>query len=245
MTHRHPQPATGQPDREPEEGLDLSSALGDALAAVEALERRHQLADGSGQDSELPAAAQASHPGEDQLGARSAQLQAHNAQLQHQVVQLQSQVGQLQHQVDQFQHQVAQLQAQLGHGHEQLATLRKVVQRQDSELPQLATRKVLEQLLSPIDNLAAVIAHLQQSELLTPSGAEAVSMLQGEWARALARLEVVPFDAVGQPLDTSRHEVIARQADPAQPHGVVLRQAGRGYLWQGKVLRPAAVVINS
>lgn len=211
-THKAPPHAAPESLDTAAEGLDLTSALGDALAAVEARERRHVTT----ADSESAA----------ERGRDLAETRA----LQAQVVQLTS--------------QVAQLQAQLGHAQEQLAALRRVAQRHEVDLPLQGTRKALEQLVAPLDNLTAVVHHLRQAELLSPAGHEAVSMLEAEWARALARLDVTAFDAVGHPFDGQRHEIIARQHDPAQPPGTVLRQAGRGYLWQGKVLRAAAVVVN-
>ena len=75
-----------------------------------------------------------------------------------------------------------------------------------------------------------------------PQSAQAVSMLRERWLRSLQAAGVQAFDAVGQPFDPMVHEVIA-QEESAAATGTVLRQVGRGYLLDGKLVRSARVVV--
>ena len=69
-------------------------------------------------------------------------------------------------------------------------------------------------------------------------------MLQQQWQRAFAVLQVTPFDALGQQYDAQVHEYIASAPSDA-PVGQVIRQVGRGYLLGGRLLRSARVVVSA
>lgn len=136
------------------------------------------------------------------------------------------------------------LQREVQVAREDLAVARKRIQRAEQEGPYQGARKTLETLLGLFDNLYAVAGHLMHNEALTMQGRQAVEMLTAEMARCLQRLDVEPFDAVGQPFDPNDHELISHFRDLNQPNGVVLRQAGRGYRLQGRLLRGARVIVN-
>lgn len=55
---------------------------------------------------------------------------------------------------------------------------------------------------------------------------------------------VCAIEAVGQPLDPLAMRAVAAEAAAEQPHGLVLREARRGYLCDGEVLRVAEVIVN-
>ena len=59
------------------------------------------------------------------------------------------------------------------------------------------------------------------------------SLLDAEGVRA--------FESVGEPFDPARHEAVATVRDFDGAPGTVVDEAGRGYLWNGELLRPARV----
>ena len=61
----------------------------------------------------------------------------------------------------------------------------------------------------------------------------------------LEKFGVTPFASVGQPFDPERHEAIARVPAQGQPEGTVVDETARGYLLNGRVLRPAMVTVAS
>ncbi len=125
-----------------------------------------------------------------------------------------------------------------------LASLRRMMHRAEQDLPQQTARKLLDGLLPALDHLTTVSEYLMLHEPLTDHGRQAIEMLNAEWRRAMIRLQLEPFDALGLPFDQARHEIIARVADPMHPDATVVRQAARGYLYAGRLLRSAQVVIN-
>jgi molecular chaperone GrpE len=122
--------------------------------------------------------------------------------------------------------------------------VRKRLQRAELDLPHLGARQLLTSLLPALDDLDALLDHLGARETLTEQGQEAVAMLRDRWQKALQAGQVMTFDAVGQRFDPAVHEVIAQVADADLAEGTVVRQAGKGYLLGGKLLRCARVVVS-
>jgi molecular chaperone GrpE len=60
----------------------------------------------------------------------------------------------------------------------------------------------------------------------------------------LATHRVRPIDALGQPLDPQRMRAVGVEAAPDAPDGVVLREARRGFLHGGELLRATEVIVN-
>ncbi len=54
---------------------------------------------------------------------------------------------------------------------------------------------------------------------------------------------VVPIEAVGSQFDPSRHEAVAHEATDSVPETTILAELRKGYLINGRVLRPAVVKV--
>jgi len=70
-----------------------------------------------------------------------------------------------------------------------------------------------------------------------------VELIQRELLRVLEKFGVTPFDSLGQPFDPERHEAIARVPAMGQREGTVVNETARGYMLNGRVLRPAMVTV--
>lgn len=209
-----------QPPAEPT--TDWDSALSEALAAVEGRKR----------DPEAVAASDTVQvPALDFAMAEQAQLRA--------------EVDELRAALKSSQQALARSQAETVQNANQVATLRRILQRTEADLPQQAARRLIEGLLPALDHLESLTTFLLSGQELSPQSRQAVEMLDSEWRRALTRLQVEPIEAVGQPFDANLHQMIAQQHVEGQPTGVVLRQVHRGYLMHGKLIRSAAVVVQS
>ena len=60
----------------------------------------------------------------------------------------------------------------------------------------------------------------------------------------LATHRVRPIDALGKPLDPQRMRAVSVEVVPENPDGVVLREARRGFLHGGELLRAAEVIVS-
>lgn len=219
--------------------LDLSAAFEDALAAIE---KREPKVEGRPPSGPQP-------PTGDAAAAASADSVVAERPV---PAALAAQLGIAQNELERARAEIEDLRRSLGrassdvaHAQADLASLRRMLARNEQDLPQQTARKLLDGLLPALDHLTTVAEYLMLHEPLTDHGRQAVEMLNAEWRRALLRIQLEPFDALGMQFDPQRHEIIARVTDSMHPDATVLRQAARGYLYAGRLLRSAQVVVNA
>ncbi|MEA3198953.1 MAG: molecular chaperone GrpE [Thermoplasmata archaeon] len=93
---------------------------------------------------------------------------------------------------------------------------------------------LLKALLPSLDNLDRALAHTEDP------GLKAVAR---GLAGALAAQGIVVLDPAGEAFDAKLHEAIATEAREGAKPGAVLRVAEKGYQIDGRVVRPARVVV--
>jgi molecular chaperone GrpE len=84
-----------------------------------------------------------------------------------------------------------------------------------------------------------------QSEALKaePQVYQGMRSIQRQIHQLLEQRGVMTFASVGQPFDPSLHEAVDTEPSPKFPEAAVSREVEKGYLWEGKVLRAAKVVV--
>ena len=127
---------------------------------------------------------------------------------------------------------------------DQQVELQRRLDRAESDLPARTTRNLLMQLLPALDAQYAVFRGLDSSAALTPDVVNAMEMVRADWQRTLASIGVVAFDAEGTRFDPAVHEAISTVVADGVAPGTVARQVGRGYLYEGRLLRCAQVVVG-
>lgn len=233
-------PASG-PASVPGGALDLSAAFESALAALEKFDKIDPAADQiAAQDAKasgvLPAAA---------VAAPDPNLLAELAQLKQELAVARSEADQARTEAAEVRRSLGRAHAEAAHAQADVASIRRMIARAEADLPVQTARRLLEGMLPALDHLTSVAEYLMLHETLTEHGRQAIEMLLAEWRRAMVKIQLEPFDALGLPFDPQRHEIIARVSDPMHPDATVLRQAARGYLYAGRLLRSAQVVVNS
>ena len=119
---------------------------------------------------------------------------------------------------------------------------RKRAVREREELIKGANENLIRELLPVLDNLDRALAAAKGD----PSAAAVsagVELIQRELLRVLERAGVTPFSAVGAPFDPERHDAVARVPAAGRPDMSVVDETARGYLINGRVLRPAQVTV--
>ena len=74
---------------------------------------------------------------------------------------------------------------------------------------------------------------------------QGVELLYKQLADTLNRLGVVPVEAKGKPFDPHLHEALSNLETQEYEENTVVEELRRGYLFNGRLLRPAQVVIAS
>ena len=115
---------------------------------------------------------------------------------------------------------------------------RRRVERDRHVAARQAKRELLKALVELADGFDRALAHIDDSPGSVAAG------LNGMQRRLTSLLEaegVKPFDSVGQKFDPAFHEAMATVRDEGTAAGTVIDEAGRGYLWNDELLRPARV----
>lgn len=126
-----------------------------------------------------------------------------------------------------------------------LENFRRRVVREKDELRQFAAGRVLEDLLPVIDNLGLGIAAAKapNADLKTLVGG--IEMVLGQLKSSLANHGLKEINPAGEKFDPNQHESIASQPSKEIAEGSVLQVVRTGYGLNGRLLRPASVVLSS
>lgn len=117
---------------------------------------------------------------------------------------------------------------------------RKRLLREQEETSRAGARRIVSDLLPVVDNLERALAHAAADDPLN----EGVAMVLQQMLDVFAKEGVERIDALGEPFDPNEHQAVgsAERADVAEDTCVAVYHAG--YRMQGRVLRPASVVVS-
>lgn len=119
---------------------------------------------------------------------------------------------------------------------------RKRVAREKEAVVAYGNERILLAILPFVDNLERAIS---QTNADTPAEAllSGVQMTYDQILGELRKFGLEQISAVGESFDPNRHEAIARVAWEGKPEGTVLAENSKGYLLNGRLLRPAQVTV--
>lgn len=144
--------------------------------------------------------------------------------------------------------QLAEAEARAQHEREQmlraiaeLDNVRKRAARDVEQAQRFALERFAQELLGVVDSLEMAAA--------TADKADAASLVAGQDATlrllksAFARFSINQIDPQGEPFDPERHEAMAMQPSAGAEPNSVLQVVQRGYELNGRLLRPARVIV--
>jgi molecular chaperone GrpE len=126
-----------------------------------------------------------------------------------------------------------------------LENFRRRTVREKDELRVLATGRIVEDILPALDNLALGLAAAKQPKADLKSLVGGIDMVLAQLRSALANHGLKEINPTGQMFDPHQHESISHQpsADVKEEH--VLTVVRTGYSLNGRLVRPASVVLSS
>lgn len=120
----------------------------------------------------------------------------------------------------------------------ELENARKRQERDRVRLREMASEKLVRELLPVVDNLDRALE-------VEGDIHEGVRATRDQFLGVLAREGVEPVASDGEPLDPAVHEAVMMEPSEEREEGTVLRTFERGYVMNGKTIRPAKVVVAS
>ncbi|SNB59326.1 molecular chaperone GrpE [Marinobacter sp. es.042] len=150
-----------------------------------------------------------------------------------------SEVEALQAQVQEFQEQILRSQAEM-------QNVRRRAEIDVEKAHKFALEKFVKELLPVADSLEKAVesteGHDESGELVA-SIREGVEMTLSLFMSSLKKFNVEQINPVGEPFDPQHHEAMSMVPAPdAEPNSVVA-VVQKGYLLNGRVVRPAMVVV--
>jgi molecular chaperone GrpE len=126
-----------------------------------------------------------------------------------------------------------------------LENFRRRTVREKDELRQFAASRVLEDLLPVLDTLALALNAAKKPGADVKSLTGGVEMVLGQLKTALANHGLKEINPAAQPFDANLHESISAQPSADVPEGNVAAVVRTGFSLNGRLLRPASVVVSS
>jgi molecular chaperone GrpE len=113
---------------------------------------------------------------------------------------------------------------------------RKRQERERERMLSMATERLVQELLPVLDNL---------DRALEAGGdiREGVLATRNQLAEVLGNEGLLPVASDGQPFDPNVHEAVMGRLSEEHEEGIILQTFERGYLLNGKPIRPAKVVV--
>lgn len=125
-----------------------------------------------------------------------------------------------------------------------LADLQNFKRRTEEEKKSFAlfaNMEIVLQLLPVIDNFRRAFGHIPQ-ELRGNEWIEGIYRIEKQFTDTLKNIGIVEIPSVGNAINPLHHEVVMQ--GPGEKE-IVTEEFERGYMFQGKVLRPAKVKVGN
>lgn len=121
---------------------------------------------------------------------------------------------------------------------------RRRMQREKEELSKFANESILREILPVIDNLERAVSHAKETEGDVSTLVEGVEMTLSQFQGVLTKFNVTVVDAKGMLFDPACHEAMGQIERDDCDANTVVEVMQSGYLLNGRLLRPALVMVS-
>ena len=147
--------------------------------------------------------------------------------------------------IEQLQAQVAELREELLRAHAEMQNLRRRAERDVENAHKYALDKFVADIVSVADNLERAIAAIDPEVEAAAAIGEGVKLTYKGFLDVLRRFNVEQVDPQNQPFDPELHQAMTTVPHAELPANTVLEVFQKGYLLNGRLVRPAMVVVTS
>ena len=116
--------------------------------------------------------------------------------------------------------------------------------REKDELRAFAASRIVEDLLPVVDNLGFAITAAQAPNAELKAITDGVEMVATQFKTALGNHGLKEVNPVDAEFDPNLHEALSQQPSETVPEGHVLQVVRIGYTLNGRLLRPASVLVS-
>ncbi len=123
------------------------------------------------------------------------------------------------------------------------ANFQKRSAKQISEAISFERERIVKALLPVMDNFEHTMAHAESAEDVE-AVVKGVKIIYDQMLDVLKSHGVEQICALGEQFDPALHQAMLQKEDEEKEDGVVLEEYQKGYRLNGRVIRPAKVVVN-
>jgi molecular chaperone GrpE len=145
---------------------------------------------------------------------------------------------------EQLLEQVAKANDQVLRVQAEMQNVRRRAERDVESAHKFALDKFAADLLPVVDNLERALAAIDAADEGQKSVAEGLELTLKSFMEVLARYKIEAIDPAGQPFDAELHQAVSMVPNPDLEANTVMDVFQKGYTLNGRLVRPAMVVVS-
>jgi molecular chaperone GrpE len=149
------------------------------------------------------------------------------------------------HQVEELQQKLSTLGEQLLREQAEMQNVRRRAQRDIESAHKYALEKFATELLLVVDNLERAIDAIDEDDESQKSVAEGLELTLKSFSEVLAKYNVEAVEPQGQPFDADLHQAVSTVPNKDVEPNTVINVFQKGYTLNGRLIRPAMVVVST
>ncbi len=147
--------------------------------------------------------------------------------------------------VEELQQKLSTLGEQLLREQAEMQNVRRRAQRDVESAHKFALEKFATELLSVVDNLERAIGAIDAEDESQKAVAEGLELTLKTFVDVLTKHSVEPVDPEGQPFDADLHQAVSMVPNAEVEPNTVINVFQKGYTLNGRLIRPAMVVVST
>jgi molecular chaperone GrpE len=115
--------------------------------------------------------------------------------------------------------------------------------KEKEDVVRYANETLIKEILPVMDNLEKAISHAQQDNAVDALR-EGVELTLKGLKDSLKKAGLKEVEAQGHPFDPCFHEAVSEMVDERAKPGTVIQELQKGYVLNGRLIRPSMVIVN-
>lgn len=130
------------------------------------------------------------------------------------------------------------------HTYAEMENIKKRAKKEKEDLAKFANESLIKDMLPVIDNLEKALSHSKDKDANDPAGLhEGVALTLEVMKKTLEKVGLKEIVSEGKPFDPNFHEAILQQEDADVKPGHIIKELQKGYLLNGRLIRPSMVIV--
>ncbi len=120
--------------------------------------------------------------------------------------------------------------------------LKKQAEKEKEELAKFAQAGAVLQFLPIYDNLKRAEQHIPEDQQ-SQDWVKGILHIQKQFEETLKTMGIEPIKTVGEHFDPNHHHAVSKKKQDGAASGTILEETKSGFMFDGRVLEPAQVIV--